>query len=96
MLLVPSDHKYFDSAACLPELVPKLTVGLPPGMERASVGHGGIYVDEDSPVTLDGDWHLDVETPGLYTDDLTRANTSPTRCTFSTSLGQISFVRKYE
>ena len=28
MLLVPGDRKYFDSPACLPELVPKLPVGL--------------------------------------------------------------------
>ena len=63
MLLVPSDPKYFDSPACLPEIVPKLPVGLAPAMERASGGHARIYVREDGPVTLDGDWHLDVEIP---------------------------------
>ena len=63
MLLVPSDRKDFDSPACLPELVPKLPVGLAPAMERASGGHARIDVGEDGPVTLDGDWHLDVEIP---------------------------------
>ena len=63
MVLVPSDRKYFDSPACLPELVPKLPVGLAPAMERASGGHARIHVGEDGPVTLDGDWHLDVEIP---------------------------------
>ena len=32
-------------------------------MERASGGHARIHVGEDGPVTLDGDWHLDVEIP---------------------------------
>ena len=63
MLLVPSNRKYFDSPACLAELVPKLPVGLSPAMERASGGHARIYVGEDGSVTLDGDWHLDVEIP---------------------------------
>ena len=34
MVLVPSDRKHFDSPACLPELVPKLPVGLAPAMEQ--------------------------------------------------------------
>ena len=63
MLLVPSDRKYFDPPACLPELVPKLPVGLAPAMERASGGHARIHGGEDGPVPLDGDWHLDVEIP---------------------------------
>ena len=36
MLLVLTDRKDFDSRACLPELGPKLPVGLAPGMERAT------------------------------------------------------------
>ena len=44
-------------------LSPKLPVGLAPAKERASGGHARIYVGEDGPVTLDGDWHLDVEIP---------------------------------
>ena len=63
MLLVPSDRKYFDSPACLPELVPKLPVGSTPAIKRASGGHARIYVGEDGPVALDNDWHLDVEIP---------------------------------
>ena len=63
MLLVPSNRNHFDSPAGLAELVPKLPVGLAPAMERASGGHTRIDVGEDGPVTLDGDWHLDVEIP---------------------------------
>ena len=54
MLLVPSDRKDFDSPACLPELVPKLPVGLAPAMERASGRHVRIYGGEDGPVLFDG------------------------------------------
>ena len=61
MLLVPSNRKDIGSPACLQELVPKLPVGLAPALERASGGHARIYVGEDGSVTLDGDWHLDVE-----------------------------------
>ena len=55
MLLVPSDRKDSDSPACLPELVPKLPVGLAKAMERALGGRATIYVGEDGPVLLDGD-----------------------------------------
>ena len=61
MVLVPSDRKYFDPPACLPQLVPQLPVGLAPGMEQASGGHARIYVGEDGPVNGDGHEHLDVE-----------------------------------
>ena len=54
-VLVSSDRKELDSPACLPELVLKLTVGLPPAMHRASGGHARIYVGEDGPVALDDD-----------------------------------------
>ena len=63
MLLVPSDRNYVDSPTGLAELVPKLPVDLAPGMEQASGGNARVDVGEDGPVTLDGDWHLDVEIP---------------------------------
>ena len=63
MFLVPSVRKYFDPPACLPELVPKLPVGLAPAMERASDRHARINLGEDGLVTLDDDWHRDVEIP---------------------------------
>ena len=55
--------KNFDSPAAMAELVPKLPIGLAPGIQLASGGHARIYVGEGGPVTLDGDWHLDVEIP---------------------------------
>ena len=63
MVLVPSDRKDIDSPACLPELVPKLPVGLVPAMERASGGHARIDVGENGRVLLDGDRQFDVEIP---------------------------------
>ena len=45
MLLVPTDRKDLDSPASVAELVPKLTVGLPPAMERAPGGHARVDVD---------------------------------------------------
>ena len=65
MVLVPSDRKYFDSPACLPELVPKLPVGLAPAMERASGGYARIDVGEDGAAQFSGLTKLN---PLDYTD----------------------------
>ena len=63
IVLVPSVRKYFDSPVCLPELFPKLPVGLAPAMERASGRHARIDLGEDGPITLNDDWHRDLEIP---------------------------------
>ena len=63
MLLVPNDRNHFESPVGLAELVPKLPVGLAPGIQLASGGHARIDVGQGNLINLDVDRHLDVEIP---------------------------------
>ncbi len=62
-VLVSCDRKDFDIPACLPEVVPKMPVGLSRAKELISGGQTRIDVGGDGLVILDDDGHLDVELP---------------------------------
>ena len=62
-LLLPGNRNHLDPPAALAEHLPKRSVGLSPAVQLTTGSHARIYVGEDGPVTLDGDWHLDVDIP---------------------------------